>query len=82
MRGQSLMTFSASLINIFAYSRNSGRKDQEMETPVVWTCGVDVGGKTTNRSFTWTCGGKEKQREAEEYNAIQYNFRLMQATHN
>ena len=30
---------------------------------MVWTCGADVGGMTTNHSFTWTCGGKEKQRE-------------------
>ena len=33
-------------------------------------CGLDMWsswrGKTTNRSFIWTCGGKEKQREAEE----------------
>src|SRR6218665_3750300 len=35
-------------------------------TPVVWTCGADGGGKTTNCSFTWTCGWKEKQREAKE----------------
>ena len=46
--------------------RNSGRTDQEKETPVVWTCGSDGGRKTTNRGFTWTCGGKEKQRETEE----------------
>jgi len=29
------------------------------ETPVVWTCGTDVGRKaTTNRGFTRTSGGK------------------------
>jgi len=42
---------------------NSGRKDQEEETPVVWTCGTDGGGKTTNRGFTRTRRGKEKQTE-------------------
>jgi len=29
---------------------------------VVWTCGTDGGRKTTNRGFTWTRGGKEKQK--------------------
>jgi len=24
-------------------SRNSGRKDQEKETPLIWTCGADRG---------------------------------------
>ena len=30
---------------------------------MVWTCGTDGGRKTTNRGFTWTRGGKEKQKE-------------------
>ena len=30
---------------------------------MVWTCGRR---KTTNDGFTWTRGGKEKQREAKE----------------
>src|SRR6218665_996183 len=47
-------------------SRNSGTKDQEKETTVVWTRGTDGGEKTTKCSFTWTCRGKEEQREAEE----------------
>jgi len=38
----------------------------EKETSVVWTCGMDGGRKTTNRSFTGTRGWKEKQREAKK----------------
>jgi len=41
-------------------------KDQEKETPVVWTCATDGGRKTTKCSFTRTCQWKEKQREADE----------------
>src|SRR6218665_1470424 len=33
---------------------------------MVWTWGTGGRRKTTNRGFTWTSGGKEKQREAEE----------------
>src|SRR6218665_2528031 len=33
---------------------------------VVWTRGKDGGEKITKWSFTWTCRGKEKQRETEE----------------
>src|SRR6218665_906285 len=47
-------------------SRNSGTKDQEKGTTVVWTRGTDGWEKTTKCSFTWTCRGKEKQRETEE----------------
>src|SRR6218665_3387893 len=46
--------------------KNSGTKDQEKETTVVWTRGKDGGEKTTKCSFTRTCRGKEKQRETEE----------------
>ena len=45
---------------------NSGTKDQEKETTVVWTRGKDGGEKITKCSFTWTCRGKEKQRETVE----------------
>ena len=33
---------------------------------MVWTRGKDGGKKITKYSFTWTCRGKEKQRETEE----------------
>jgi len=42
---------------------------------VVWTCGADGGRKTTNRGFTRTRGGKEKQREEKEYLDGQYQGR-------
>src|SRR6218665_1531789 len=45
---------------------HSGTKDQGKETTLAWTRGTDGGEQTTKCSFTWTCEGKEKQREAEE----------------
>src|SRR6218665_2898077 len=46
--------------------KNSITKDQEKEITVVWTRGKDEGEKITKCSFTWTCRGKEKQRETDE----------------
>src|SRR6218665_3976439 len=43
-----------------------GRKGQEKENHVVWTSGMDGRRKITNRCFTWTCGGQEKQSKAKE----------------
>src|SRR6218665_446019 len=34
----------------------------QKNTTVVWTRRTDGGENTTKCSFTWTCGGKEKQR--------------------
>src|SRR6218665_2628689 len=36
------------------------------QTTVIWTGGKAGGEKITKCNFTWTCRGKEKQRETEE----------------
>ena len=42
------------------------KRSRKGDYTVVWTRGKDGGEKITKYSFTWTCRGKEKQRETEE----------------
>lgn len=50
------------------------RRYSKKKTSVVWICGADREGETGNRSLTLTCGGKEKQREADNIREA-YNIR-------